>query len=166
MVGLPESKVKKSLEVYEFMLEHSDLRPDRWSYYDEYLKSRSLKKYRDTSPVMDEVFVGQVKSGDIRTAVDVRSKLSEIAKGTDRTSRRIMQEYIARETDLYDAYERYVATGKSTDVYKQIKKFSEIISDQEKQKTIRLEATSNRDVAFKLKQIKKEIDKLLREISE
>lgn len=161
MVGLSKSKVKKCIEVYKFMLDHNDLKPDRWSYYDEYLKSRSLKKYRETSPVMDDIFVNQVKSGEIRAAIDVRDKLSVIAKATDRTSRRIMQEFIAQETDLYDGYERFVATGKSTDVYKQIKKFSDIISDQDKQRTILLEASSNPDVTFKLKQIKKEIDKIL-----
>ena len=58
-VGLTEGKVKSYLEVYEFMLEHNDLKPDRWSYYEEYLKSRGIKKYRGTGSKIDEVFAQQ-----------------------------------------------------------------------------------------------------------
>lgn len=49
-VGLTEGKVSSLIQVYSFMLENDDLRPDRWSYYEEYLKSRALRKYRETSP--------------------------------------------------------------------------------------------------------------------
>lgn len=38
-VGLTKGKVDAYLKVYSFMLEHDDLRPDRWSYYEEYLMS-------------------------------------------------------------------------------------------------------------------------------
>ena len=79
-VGLTEGRVKSLLEVYEFMLKHNDLKPDRWSYYEEYLKSRGIKKYRETSSEIDNVFVHQVKTGAIKQAIDVRNVLSDIAK--------------------------------------------------------------------------------------
>lgn len=35
-VGLTPGKANSLIRVYKFMYEHDDLRPDRWSYYDEY----------------------------------------------------------------------------------------------------------------------------------
>lgn len=164
-VGLTEGKVKSYLEVYEFMLEHNDLKPDRWSYYEEYLKSRGIKKYRGTSSKIDEVFVQQVKTGTIKQAMDVRTVLSEIAKTPGKTANKVMEDIIAGKTDIYDGLDRLKATGKTTDNYKHIDKFYKLISEDDVQTSIKLEATTNRDIAFKLKQIRKVVDKLIKDLS-
>ena len=164
-VGLTEGKVKSYLEVYEFMLEHNDLKPDRWSYYEEYLKSRGIKKYRGTSSKIDEVFVQQVKTGTIKQAMDVRTVLSAIAKESNKTANKVMEDIIAGKTDIYDGFDRLKATGKTTDNYKHIDKFYKLISEDDVQTAIKLEATTNRDIAFKLKQIRKAVDKLIKELS-
>lgn len=162
-VGLTEGKVKTFISVYEFMLEHDDLRPDRWSYYEEYLKSRGVKKYRDTSPAIDDVFVKQVKTGAIRQAIDVRNVLGEVAKANDKTAKRVMQDFIEEKRTIYDAHEILQATGKTTDNYKHIKKFQELICNSDTQTAIKLESTSNKDLIFTLKKIQKELDKILKE---
>lgn len=164
-VGLTEGKVKSYLEVYEFMLEHNDLKPDRWSYYEEYLKSRGIKKYRGTSSKIDEVFVQQVKTGTIKQAMDVRTVFSEIAKTPGKTANKVMEDIIAGKTDIYDGFDRLKATGKTTDNYKHIDKFYKLISEDDVQTAIKLEATTNRDIAFKLKQIRKAVDKLIKDLS-
>lgn len=164
-VGLTEGKVKSYLEVYEFMLEHNDLKPDRWSYYEEYLKSRGIKKYRGTSSKIDEVFVQQVKTGTIKQAMDVRTVFSEIAKTPGKTANKVMEDIIAGKTNIYDGFDRLKATGKTTDNYKHIDKFYKLISEDDVQTAIKLEATTNRDIAFKLKQIRKAVDKLIKDIS-
>ena len=162
-VGLSEGKVKTFISVYEFMLEHDDLKPDRWSYYEEYLKSRGVKKYRDTSPAIDEVFVKQVKSGAIKQAMDVRTVLGEVAKASDKTAKKVMQDFIEEKRDIYEAREILQATGKTTDNYKHIKKFQELICNTDVQNAIKLESTSNKDLIFTLKKIQKELDRLLKE---
>lgn len=164
-VGLTEGKVKSYLEVYEFMLEHNDLKPDRWSYYEEYLKSRGIKKYRGTSSKIDEVFVQQVKTGTIKQAMDVRTVFSEIAKTPGKTANKVMEDIIAGKTNIYDGFDRLKATGKTTDNYKHIDKFYKLISEDDVQTAIKLEATNNRDIAFKLKQIRKAVDKLIKDLS-
>ena len=164
-VGLTEGKVKSYLEVYEFMLEYNDLKPDRWSYYEEYLKSRGIKKYRGTSSKIDEVFVQQVKTGTIKQAMDVRTVISEIAKTPGKTANKVMEDIIAGKTDIYDGLDRLKATGKTTDNYKHIDKFYKLISEDDVQTSIKLEATTNRDIAFKLKQIRKVVDKLIKDLS-
>ena len=164
-VGLTTGKVKSYLEVYQFMLEHNDLKPDRWSYYEEYLKSRGIKKYRGTSSKIDEVFVQQVKTGTIKQAMDVRTVLSEIAKTPGKTANKVMEDIIAGKTDIYEGFDRLKSTGKTTDNYKHIDKFYKLISEDDVQTAIKLEATTNRDIAFKLKQIRKVVDKLIKDLS-
>lgn len=163
-VGLTEGKVNTLIAVYEFMLEHDDLRPDRWSYYEEYLKNRGIKKYRETSDKLDEQFVKQVKQGTIKQAVDVRDKLGKLAKATDKTAKKIMQSYISGDTDVYDAYDKYQSTGKISDGYQRIKKFRELVVDTSFVKAVKIESTHNKDVAFELKKIYKAIEKLLNDI--
>lgn len=164
-VGLTEGKVNTLIAVYEFMLEHDDLRPDRWSYYEEYLKNRGIKKYRETTDALDDQFVKQVKNGTIKQAVDVRDKLGKLAKATDKSAKKIMQSYINGETDVYNAYDKYQSTGKISDGYQRIKKFRELVSDSNFAKAVKNESTNNKDVEFELKKIKKAVDKLLEDIS-
>lgn len=161
-VGLTKSRVKSYLNVYQFMLDHDDLRPDRWSYYEEYLKSRSIGKYRYTYPEMDETFVTQVKTGKIKQAMDVRTVLGEVAKPKDKSANRIMKDFIADEIDIYDAQQQLIATGKTGNSYQRISKFREQISDKDFQKNLLLEATNNKSIKFELKKIKLAIDKLIK----
>lgn len=165
-VGLSKSTVEQYIKVYNFMRENDDLRPEKWSYYEEYLKNRAINKYRDANLKLDEIFVSQVKSGAIREAIDVRKMLGSIAKGSDKTSKKIMHGYIAEEFSLYEAYERLEATGKIGDAYSRVKKFREIIVDNDFQKKIKTEATTSKDIAFELKKIKQVVEKLLKDIDE
>lgn len=163
-VGLTEGKVASYLKVYSFMLEHDDLRPDRWSYYEEYLKNRGINKYRETHPQMDDTFVTQVKTEQIKQAMDVRTVLGEIAKAKDKTATKIMQDIIQGNTSIYDGHEKFKATGKASNGYQRIKKFHDLIDDDDFQKVIKLEATSNNAIAFELKKIQKAVDKLLKDL--
>lgn len=163
-VGLTEGKVASYLKVYSFMLEHDDLRPDRWSYYEEYLKNRGINKYRETHPQMDDTFVAQVKTEQIKQAMDVRTVLGEIAKAKDKTATKIMQNIIQGHISIYDGHEKFKATGKASNGYQRIKKFHDLIDDDDFQKALLLEATSNKSVAFELKKIQKAINKLISDI--
>lgn len=164
-VGLTESKVNTYITVYKFMLEHDDLRSDRWSYYEEYLKSRGIRKYRETSPQIDNVFVKQVKSGRIKQAMDVRTVLGEVAKASDKTAKKIMQQIIEESVDIYEGQERLKATGKTTNTYKHVNKFRELIVSDDFQKALFLEATSNSSIQFELKKIRKAVDDILKKMS-
>lgn len=163
-VGLTKGKVDAYLKVYSFMLEHDDLRPDRWSYYEEYLKNRGINKYRETHPQMDEVFVKQVKTEQIKQAMDVRTVLGEIAKSKDKTSAKIMQDIIQGNMSIYDGHEKFKATGKASNGYQRIKKFHDLIDDDDFQKSLLLEATTNKSVAFELKKIQKAVNKLIQDM--
>ena len=163
-VGLTKGKVDAYLKVYSFMLEHDDLRPDRWSYYEKKKKNRGINKYRETHPQMDEVFVKQVKTEQIKQAMDVRTVLGEIAKSKDKTSAKIMQDIIQGNMSIYDGHEKFKATGKASNGYQRIKKFHDLIDDDDFQKSLLLEATTNKSVAFELKKIQKAVNKLIQDM--
>ncbi len=163
-IGLPTPTIEQYLRVYNFMRDHDDLRPDKWSYYDEYLKNRGIKKYRDTSPKIDEAFVSKVKTGEIKQAVDVRNQLGTLAKGTDKTAKRLMQEVIDGKISIEDAHDRFESTGKTGGAYIKVKKFRETFVDDDFQKKIKAEATTTKDIAFELKKIQRAVEKLLKDI--
>jgi len=163
-VGLPSNVVKQYLRVYTFMRDKDDLRPDKWSYYDEYLKNQGIKKYRDTNSEIDDTIVSQIKSGEIKQAIEIRDKLAPIAKDGSKTAKKLMNEIIVGKTTICDAYERFESTGKTGDAYTRIKKFRETITDNDFQKKIKVEATTTKDIIFELKKIKSEIEKLMKEI--
>ena len=163
-VGLSKGDVDTYISVYTFMLEHKVLKSDKWSYFIEYLKKRGIRKYRETSPSIDDVFVKQVKSGEIEKAEDVRT-LEEIAKSNSKPAKKIMQDYIDEKESLYDGYDKLKSTGKTTHAYKQINKFPNIICDEDFNKNLLLEATTNGDIKFELKKILKQVEDILKKLS-
>lgn len=96
--------------------------------------------------------------------MDVRVVFGEIAKAKGKTATRIMQDIIEEKTDIYNGHDRLKETGKTTNTYKQINKFYESISDEDFQKSLLLEATSNTAVKFELKKIQKQIENLLKKL--
>ncbi len=77
-MGLSVNTVNDLISTYKFMIEHNETNVARWSYYEEYLKSRIARKARQNNPGLDEVVVRKIKSREIATAVDVRNKLVKL----------------------------------------------------------------------------------------
>ena len=165
-LGLTKGTVEQYLRVYGFMHCNNDLRPDRWSHYDEYLKSQGIKKYRDTSPEIDDTIVCQIKADKIKRAVDIRDVLAPIAKSNDKTAKRLMKDIIEEKTTIYDAHDRFESTGKTGGAYIKIKKFREAVVDGDFQNKIKSEAASTKNIAFELNKIKVVIGRLLKEIQD
>jgi hypothetical protein len=77
-IGLSSKKVKHLVDTYSFMLAHNEVDVNRWSYYDEYLKSNKIKHARTRFAQLDELVVKKINSDEIERAVDVRDKLQVI----------------------------------------------------------------------------------------
>lgn len=160
-LGLKLPDAKNFIRVYEFMLEHDDLRSDRWSYYDEYLKQRGINKYRQTNPDIDEVFVSQVKTRAIRQAIDVREKLGAIAKSNGKTAKKIMQGVISGDLSIYDGYDQLESTGRTNDSFQILQRFRERLERNEFQ--LKMKSGDAGVIRLELKKIKKAVDKLIKE---
>lgn len=163
-VGLSMPTVKKYIEVYEFMTESEDTTQSHWNFYEQYVMNKGIKGYREHYPEMDETIVGQIKSGKIKQAKDIRDKLGKIAQAKDRTSNRIMKDVIAGRADLDEAYFRFEASGRSGNNYKKLKEFRTLMTSDEFKKTIKAESVGNNTICFELKKIKREVDKLIKEL--
>ena len=77
-MGLPVRTVNHLINTYKFMVDHDETSVTRWSYYDEYLKSTTVKKARRENPELDDIVVGKIKRREIPAAVDVRNKLVKL----------------------------------------------------------------------------------------
>ena len=77
-IGLSSKKVRHLIDTYAFMLAHNEVDTNRWSYYDEYLKSNKIKHARALYPQLDELVIKKINSDEIERAVDVRDKLQVI----------------------------------------------------------------------------------------
>ncbi len=159
VLGITTSNANRYVRTYEFMEDHDDLEPRRWSYYEEYLKSAGIKKYRETSPDIDNEIVKQIKTGQIKEAVDIRNKLGEIAKSESREAKKIMKDIIAGDVSIYDGFDELQETGKIGSAYKTLQKFNEKIGSDKFEKQIANEDVSQ--IKYQLKQIQKKVRRLL-----
>lgn len=163
VLGITTGSANSYVRTYEFMEEHDDLEPRRWSYYEEYLKNAGIKKYRNTSPDIDDSFVAQVKSGQIKEAIDVRNVFGAIAKSESREAKKIMGEIISGSMSIYDGYDELDSTGKIGDAYKILQKFNQKIRAKEFEFQIANEDPSQ--IKYQLRQIKKKVSNLLEKIN-
>lgn len=74
-IGISAKKIKHRIDTYEFMLAHGEVDVNRWSYYDEYLKSNKVHRARKNFPELDHVIVEKIRSQEIERAMDLRDQL-------------------------------------------------------------------------------------------
>lgn len=134
--GVPKIQISKELSksskaithlvnVVQFMVDHSEENPNRWSHYDEYLKSRKIKQARDEYPQLDQVVVSQIQSGIISKASDIRDKLPLIATSNNKN----LKKYIQGDRNLDQAYESAQAQGADAHLYGKLKRARQQFAD-------------------------------------
>lgn len=124
-VGLTKAKVSHLIAVYQFMVDHEDRSPERWSYYDELLKGRSFKDAHKLYPEFYEVIAEKIHGGEIRRAVDLRDQLPLITKAGGNTLRR----FIKGALTFDDAAEDAKLRGAGNYHAKKLKSFREWIAE-------------------------------------
>lgn len=157
-MGIGLGTVKSLIEVYSFMLEHNDTNIQRWSYYEEYLKSRKITKQRKEHNNFDEVFVKRVKSGEIPKAIDVREKVAKIAEVGGKT----FKKFLEGSKSLDECHEIALSRGVDNTLYKHLNRFRVEISDPDTRKEMKNMQKNQLDKCrFELRKIKTGVDRLL-----
>ncbi len=118
-LGIKRGEAQHQIEVFEFMVKHNEVKRDRWSYYDEYLKSKKIKKARDQYPDFDKLIVQKIRNSEIERAVDVRDNLPTICDGPSKNLKRFAEDRISFE----DAYSNAIDAGGDNVAYKRLHKF-------------------------------------------
>jgi len=131
-MGLSAPAIKQMIDVYQFMVDHREVDPQKWSYYEEYLKSRAIGAARAMLPELDDVVVQQIRSGKIAKAVEVRDRLSKVCAAKGKAIRR----FVERRCTLEESYEEVVAGGANNVLYQRLHRFREQIKSPDAKKEI------------------------------
>lgn len=97
-LGVSSQQIRHLVDVFQFMKDKGDDSRERWSHYDEFLKSRKIKKARDEIADFEETVVDLIKSGAVR-AVDVRDQLPTICQAP-----KILKKFAKGQIEIEEAY--------------------------------------------------------------
>jgi len=156
-LGIPPGEAKHLVAVYEFMMRHKDADRDRWSYYDEYLKSNKVRKVRQEHAGFDDFIVTQINTGKISKAMELRDKLPVICAGPAK----LLKRYIEGRIKFDDAYENAVDAGGENYALKKLKRFRDWLALNDTEGDLLDSNKTVRDkMHFELKEIEKRAKKL------
>ncbi len=164
-LGITLSSAKNFVDVYSFMVEHDDVTPDRWSYYEEYLKNRSIKEERKKDPELDEIIVEKIKSGEIEKAQDMRKLGDIIAIDTD-ASKNAINEIKTGTLTIVEAHNDLNVEVQLSDIIKQFERFRKNISTVDIiQSVLNSDEESKTRMMFEINQIQRRLSKIIDKIS-
>lgn len=161
-MGLSAKAVSHLIKVYEFMVDNGENDINRWSYYDEYLKPRSIVSAREQYPEMDEVFVEKVQSGEIAKAVDVREKIAKIAEAGGK----VLRDFVNNNADTEKSYEKAIHKGADNVWLKRLGKFKEQLADPQISEYFEeMTADHRKKCLFEMKKIHLSLTSLMKKLS-
>ncbi|PWC36760.1 hypothetical protein TSO221_28930 [Azospirillum sp. TSO22-1] len=156
-MGLTKEEARHLVSVYEFMIKHDDANRDRWSYYDEFLKSRKIRKVREDVADFDAFIVSQIKSGAIDKAMELRDKLPTICTSNPK----ILKRYMVGTYDFAEAHEVAVTAGGENHALNKLRRFRKWLVETTTEDDLLDAPKSVRDsIQFELKEIEKKARKL------
>jgi len=159
-IGMSSKKVKHLVQTYEFMVDNKEEDVNRWSYFDEYLKSSKVKKARKKFPELDKLVVKKIDSGEIARAVDLREQLPVICAAP-----KVLTKFMAKSLDFTEAYEAAVEAGGDTGYLKTVKKFRDWVTRPRTQdRLLESEGKIRSSVIFELRKIDTKIQHLLKKL--
>lgn len=160
-LGLTINRVKHFINVYSFMIEYKDNDVNRWSYYDELLKSSKIGKYRKKYPEFDKVVVQKIKSREIPRAADIRDNLKKIVVAGDKT----ITAFLSGKRAFQESVDRAKSGGADEHCYQSIRKFRNwLVGTKVKKEVLALPETLTNKVLYEFKKIKAGIEYLERQL--
>ncbi len=148
------------IDTYQFMVDHKEVDTERWSYYDEYLKSSKIRKVRQHYPTFDSLIVAKIKSREIARAVDVRQELP-IVCGAAKT----LKKFVNGSLTFQDAYEAAMDAGGGSQHLQKVSSFRKWLTRDETGKALDGSAGQVRaKIGYELGKLQARIEALLKKI--
>lgn len=148
--GVGAVRIGKIVEAYQLMIDQNDTKRDRWSYYDEFVKSRTISKVCEAQPEFRARVLKMIMQDQFTRAADLRDKLPVICKA----SPRVRAKFASGKLDLQEAYEAAHEAGGGHGPYQRLHKFRVWIADQDTQDQITsLDGSVREKVDFELKKL-------------
>lgn len=161
-LGISKGNAENAIKVYEYMIANGDDHPEKWSYYEELLKNRSIRKYMETVDGLEDKIKETIKNNEVNMALDIRNVLGGIAKVQDKESNKIMRDIADGKLDIYEGYKIIEDDGKSGKVYQTLKSFRKKINEEDFSKRMMNENVSQ--IKFELSKIEKTIRMLFKKL--
>ena len=159
-IGLSKPRVEHLIATYQFMLDNGESETARWSYYDEYLKSRTIRKARLGRTGFDALIVEKIKSGEIARAVDVRDRLPVICLAP-----KVLKKFANGAYDFEDAHESAVDAGADSAPYKKLVAFRRWLAKPEVADTlVRAEGETRKKIEFELDRLGRRVEAVRRKL--
>jgi len=159
-LGIGSGEAKHLIEVFEFMVRHNEINRERWSYYDEFLKSTKIRKVREQYPDFDKFIIQKIRKSEIKRAVDVRDRLPAICVGPAKNLKRFVEGKITFD----DAHHSAMDAGGGNSEYKRLHSFRQWLAkaDTEKDLTDTKEKNIRDKIEFELDKLEKRSKQLKR----
>ena len=161
-LGISKGNAESSIKVYEYMIKNGDNHPEKWSYYEELLKNRNIRKYMETVDGLQEKINDSIKNNEIKMALDIRNVFGGIARVHDKESKKIMKEIAEGNLDIYEGYQIIEEDGKAGKVYQTLKSFRMKINEEDFAK--RMLNENSAQIKFELSKIEKTIGMLIKKL--
>lgn len=155
-IGLSAHKIRHLIRVYQFMRDHNDQNPSRWSYYDELLKGRKFADAVAKYPDFNEIIVEKINSGEIERAVDLRDRLPLIAKAGGNT----LKKFIAGTYSFEDAVADARMRGAGNYNFKKLHEFRQWLAEAQLDDEFR-SAKDKQTLKFELDKISRRVRGLM-----
>jgi hypothetical protein len=152
-LGIKLGEAQHQIKVFEFMVKHKEVKRDRWSFYDEYIKSAKIKKARDQFADFDKIIVEKIRKAEIKRAVDVRDSLPDVCAGPAKNLKR----FVEGKINFAEAHSNAMDAGGGNTEYKRLYTFRQWLSkaDTEKDLTETKEKNIRDRIVFELGRIEK-----------
>jgi hypothetical protein len=156
--NLGDKLIRHRIAVIDFMIKHSDNTVERWSHYDELLKSSAIKKARENHSEFEQVIVEKIKSGEMK-AVEVRDKLKVVCGA--KSENPIKQ--VISGGSLDEAYKAAKSIGGENAAVKKLRAFRTWAALNGTRAAMKM-ATENvkKEIRFELKEIRGKVASLLK----
>lgn len=129
---ISESKVRRDIEIYDFMLQYKCTSTSKWSYFEEYLKLAPIQKMRKRHPQFDQVIMSKISKDEIPNAIDIRNELNPVIKlylKKPKAAESAISSLLENNITVRQAYERIEDSLTDNLVIGKLEKFNFYITD-------------------------------------
>jgi hypothetical protein len=157
---IPERTIKHWIAVIDFMIKHEDDTVERWSHYDELLKSPKIKKALQDHAPFEQAVVERIKEDQLK-AVEVRDKVKVICAAK---SDKPIKQFIAGAA-VDDAFKAAKSMGGEQTALKKLTTFRTWLAATATKHSLKASPNATKaHIQFELGEIKTRAANLLKEI--
>lgn len=154
--SLSQQRVRQLIDTYAFMLKCGEVDITKWSYYEEFLRSRAIQKACERYPLFERTVVHLIQKDASVRAIDIRDKLPKICVAPVRTIKRFAEGRIT----FARAYENALDAGVDNNAYRKVNRFRQWLAEGDTAKAL-LNSDGEADkIAYELGKIRARVSQL------